>query len=67
MKSASPPQPQTEPGNASAEEGLVILDGPDGVAVTMTPEAASQTGQSLISAAATAAKQALDRSNEDKN
>ncbi len=55
------PQPQTEPGIATAEEGLVILDGPDGVAVTMTPEAAVGTGRSLISAAAAADQQVLDR------
>ena len=58
MNSSSVPQPQTEPGSATAEEGLVILDGPDGVAVTMTPDAAARTGQSLISAAAIAAEQA---------
>ncbi len=52
------PQPQTEPGVATAEDGLVILDGPDGVAVTMTPEAAKATGESLISAAAVAGGQA---------
>jgi hypothetical protein len=51
------PQPETEPGIASAEQGLVILDGPDGVAVTMTASAAEQTGQSLISAAAAAEQQ----------
>lgn len=55
MNSNSIPLPQTEPGIASAEDGLVVLDGPDGVAVTMTPDAAARTGQSLISAAAVAA------------
>ncbi|HEX7822518.1 MAG TPA: hypothetical protein VF463_18085 [Sphingobium sp.] len=50
-------QPLTEPGIASAEEGLVILDGPDGVAVTMTPGAAAQTGLSLITAAEIAERQ----------
>lgn len=51
------PQPQTHPGVASAEDGLVVLDGPDGVAVTMTAEAADQTGRSLIAAAKTAEQQ----------
>jgi hypothetical protein len=51
------PQPETEPGIASAEDGLVVLDGPDGVAVTMTPAAAQKTGQSLISAAELAKRQ----------
>jgi hypothetical protein len=48
------PQPETEPGVANAESGFVILDGPDGTAVTMTPPAAARTGQSLLSAAALA-------------
>ena len=47
-------QPETEPGVASAEQGLVILDGPDGIAKTMTADAAARTGQSLIDAAAAA-------------
>ncbi len=55
------PQPQTEAGVATAEDGFVILDGPDGVAVTMTPGAAVGTGHSLISAAAAADRQAAER------
>ncbi|SES17440.1 hypothetical protein [Sphingobium sp. YR768] len=54
------PQPQTKPGIASAEDGLVVLDGPDGVAVTMTADAAQKTGTSLISAAELAEKQVAD-------
>lgn len=50
-------QAQTQPGIASAEAGLVILDGPDGVAVTMTPDAAAKTGHSLVSAAEVAQQQ----------
>jgi hypothetical protein len=53
-------QAQTTPGVASAESGLVILDGPDGVAVTMTPDAAVGTGESLIAAAAIAQTQSTD-------
>jgi hypothetical protein len=55
---SSIPPPETEPGVATAEEGLVILDGPAGVAITMTPEAASLTGHSLMSAARLAYEQA---------
>lgn len=55
--STSVPQPQNVPGVASAEDGLVILDGPDGVAVTMTASAAQQTGQSLLQAAKDAERQ----------
>jgi hypothetical protein len=38
-------------GKAVAEEGLVLLDGPDGIAISMTPDAAEETGTSLIAAA----------------
>ncbi|AGH51104.1 MULTISPECIES: hypothetical protein [Sphingomonadales] len=55
------PQPQTKAGIASAEDGLVVLDGPDGVAVTMTPDAATRTGQNLISAAEIAERQRADK------
>ncbi|WP_083276644.1 hypothetical protein [Sphingobium phenoxybenzoativorans] len=51
------PQPETEPGVATAEAGVVILEGPDGVAVTMTPDAATGTANSLLSAADTARTQ----------
>lgn len=57
-------QPLTEPGIASAEEGVVILDGPDGVAVTMTADAAQKTGSSLISAAELAIRQMAGNSGE---
>ncbi|MBT2186779.1 hypothetical protein [Sphingobium nicotianae] len=58
---ANSPRPANEPGIASAEDGVVILDGPAGIAVTMTPGAAARTGQSLISAAESAEKQLADR------
>ena len=51
------PQPQRDPGIATAEDGVVILDGPNGVAITMTPEAAALTGRSLMSAAEQAERQ----------
>lgn len=38
-------------GTAIAEEGFVLLDGPDGIAVALTADAAEQTGTSLIAAA----------------
>ncbi|MDV3456454.1 hypothetical protein RZN05_05620 [Sphingomonas sp. HF-S4] len=53
----APQGPESEPGVATAEQGLVLLDGPDGVAISMTPEAAEGTGRSLIAAAAEAAVQ----------
>lgn len=61
------PQPQTKPGVASAEGGFVILDGPDGVAVTMTSDAAVQTGHSLISAAELARRQIDERPSEPED
>lgn len=39
------------PGEASVEEGHVILDGPDGVALTLTPAAALKTAENLRAAA----------------
>lgn len=53
------PQPSSDAGIATAEDGVVILDGPDGVAVTMTPDAASRTGANLIAAARLAERQIL--------
>ena len=53
----SPIKPETSSGRAVAEGGLVLLDGPDGVAVAMTPEAARETAQELIAAADEAAGQ----------
>lgn len=49
--------PRTDAGVATAEAGQVLLDGPDGTAVAMTPEAAEETGRSLIAAARQAREQ----------
>jgi hypothetical protein len=48
---------QSRGGKAVAESGLVLLDGPDGVAVAMTPEAARETAVELMAAADEAAGQ----------
>ena len=53
----SPHLPETKPGVAAAEAGQVILDGPNGVAVAMTPEAAQETALSLLDAAEEATHQ----------
>lgn len=37
-----------EASNVSAEDGQVVVDGPDGVDVRLTPEAAEQTADRLI-------------------
>lgn len=47
---ASHNEPEKEPGVASAEQGLVLLDGPNGVAIAMTPDAAASTAHSLLAA-----------------
>ena len=52
--------PEAEPGIASVESGFVILDGPNGVAIAMTPEAAAATGRNLIAAAEEALQQQPD-------
>ena len=46
-----------EPTKVSAEKGEVILDGPDGVDVKLTPAAASETSTRLWDAAAKAKRQ----------
>lgn len=46
-----------ESGKAVAEDGLVLLDGPDGIAISLTPDAAELTGQELIRAADEARQQ----------
>lgn len=50
-------EPHGKSGVASAEAGLVLLDGPDGVAIAMTPDAAEETARSLQQAAAEARTQ----------
>ena len=50
-------EPEWKGGTASAEQGTVMLDGPDGVAISMSPEAAVSTAHSLIEAAELAAEQ----------
>lgn len=49
--------PESELGTDSAEEGYVFLDGPDGIAITLTPIAAIQMGEQLLTAGHIAARQ----------
>jgi len=39
-----------EPSEVEADDGQVIVDGPDGVAVTLTPDAAIETSERLLDA-----------------
>ena len=50
----------TDPSVVAAEQGEVILEEPDGVAVTLTPDAAEETARRMIRAAAEA-RQQLER------
>jgi hypothetical protein len=42
------------PSEVTAEDGEVLVDGPDGVAVSLTPEAAAETSDRLLEQAAIA-------------
>ncbi len=55
--SIKPSVPEAVPGVAVAESGTVMLDGPDGVAIAMTSDAAIETGRRLIAAGEEAARQ----------
>ncbi|WP_332805618.1 hypothetical protein [Sphingomonas sp. RT2P30] len=55
--SATGVPPHDVPMDAVAEQGFVLVDGPDGVAVTLTPKAASGSAQSIAQAASDAAQQ----------
>lgn len=50
MNSRSPTEPIADAGVASAEDGHVILEGPNGIAITLTADAAMATGRSLVQA-----------------
>ncbi len=50
-----------QPSEVSAEQGEVIVDGPNGFAVSMSPEAARETSHRLHRAADEAAAQRRDR------
>lgn len=46
-----------QPSYVVAEQGAIIIDGPAGVAVTMTADAAEETARRLLAAAAEARRQ----------
>jgi hypothetical protein len=50
-----------EPSEVDAEDGHVIVDGPDGVAVLLTPEAAEETSERLLWGAAKAQGQKIQK------
>ncbi|HST36818.1 MAG TPA: hypothetical protein VLK25_09355 [Allosphingosinicella sp.] len=50
-------QVHAQPSDVIAEEGKVIVEGPNGVAVTFVPDAAEETARRLLQAAAEARTQ----------
>jgi hypothetical protein len=60
MDEARTPAPHEKGGHAVAEEGIVLLDGPDGIAISMTADAAEETGSSLLEAARVARTQSTE-------
>lgn len=50
-----------EPSEVSAEDGEVVVDGPDAVAVSLTPGAAIETSNRLFQAGVTARGQKIAR------
>jgi hypothetical protein len=49
-----------------ADDGQVLVDGPDGVDVALTPEAALETGSRLMDAAGLAAGQERDHEKDQR-
>ncbi len=61
-------EPVTEHVEASqvtAERGKIMIDGPDGVAVTMSPDAAEETARRLLEAVREARGQGTGRGRPD--
>jgi hypothetical protein len=54
-------RPHDTPTKATAEQGEVMLDGPDGLAVSFTPHAAAKSATALAKAATKAGRQSEDR------
>lgn len=50
----------SEPSNVAAEEGEVVVDGSDGVAVSLTPKAAVETSHRLLVQGVTAQGQRVE-------
>jgi hypothetical protein len=62
------PKPHNTSSDVVADEGEVVVDGPDGVHYSMTPEAAADTSDKLAHGAAMAAgqRQAKRADEEDR-
>ena len=55
-----------EASTVTAEQGQVLIDGPDGVAVSLTPDAAVETSDRLLEAAVEAQGQILTKAMADQ-
>jgi hypothetical protein len=53
-------QPHDIPTKATAEQGEVMLDGPDGLALSFTPDAAAKSAAAMAKAATKAGRQSGD-------
>lgn len=51
------------PSQVVAKDGKVVVDGPDGVAVTLTPDAAIETSHRLLDGGVTAQGQDVQKGN----
>lgn len=58
-------QPHETPTKATAEQGEVMLDGPGGLALSMTPAAADASAKALTRAAIEAETQTSNCADED--
>jgi len=56
------PKTYDEPSSVKAEDGEVVLDGPDGVDVKMTPDAAVETSDRLFQSSLKAQGQRVRKS-----
>lgn len=58
-------QPEKTPAEATAEQGEVLIDGPDGLALSLTPDAARQTAHAIHVAACAAQEQRTAATSSD--
>ncbi|MDB5697457.1 MAG: hypothetical protein JWN69_261 [Alphaproteobacteria bacterium] len=56
----------SEPSHVSADQGTVVVDGPDGVAVSLTPEAAVETSERLLRAGTQARGQQIQHEQAER-
>jgi len=54
------------PSEVAAEQGEVIVDGPDGVAVSLTPDAALETSERLLQSGLAALGQQVEAERKSK-